>query len=173
MISLDLWRLSMRLLVLAQCCMWSSSEHRERSLAAWRCWKGTDGRTDVRSMLCLLLYTRHAGNVARFLSATTEPIVLTLSSANVQTGARFIHSTHSRRLTELASEVARNGHALTYRHSFSLEHRQLVERRLWNARIQTEQSLTSDFSTGHVLLTVQSLSIRLFRKAYPCHRVQT
>jgi len=32
-ISLDLWRLSVRLLVLAQCCMWSSSQQRERSLA--------------------------------------------------------------------------------------------------------------------------------------------
>jgi len=33
-IFLDLWRLSMRLLVLAQCCMRSSSEQGERSLAA-------------------------------------------------------------------------------------------------------------------------------------------
>jgi len=33
-ISLDLWRLRVRLFVLAQCCMWSSSADQECSLAA-------------------------------------------------------------------------------------------------------------------------------------------
>ena len=33
-ISLDFWRLSVRLFAFAQCCMWSNSAHRECSLAA-------------------------------------------------------------------------------------------------------------------------------------------